>query len=437
MKKKLCNLLLMCTLGIIFSMMFCITAFAQDIGLPPSNYLQKGQYPAGTVKNYYYYSNVTNSQRKLVVYTPPGYNTNQKYPVVYSIHGIDNTPESIFQSWGADASIVCDNLIGSGQIEPTIIVAWDNNNIDTHKELFDNILPYVENTFSVVKDADHRAIYGYSMGGAFAFAEGMGNLDVFHHVCPTSALPALHPSDDQMFQGGSNYVKQRLKTLILSCGTSDWCGFYPSNLNTHNYCVQHNINHYWMSVQGGNHDSGVWAPAMYYLLKYAFPKNGATNTYTPSQPTPTNIASLPDGTYYIKGVDSGKYLTVANNQAGASVNVEIRSLSYTDGQKWKLTHTNDGYITLQSNLGNFMLDVDRAMNNDGQNIAIYHAYSGDAQKFILNTTNNGQTYSIGTKVSNNSKMIDVNENGKNDGSNVIQWSANGGANQQWIFEKAN
>lgn len=435
MHKRLFKRASVCTLALSLAVLTNFATQAQDIGLPPANYNQVGQYPAGTVKNYYYYSNVTNSQRKLVVYTPPGYTAGKKYPVVYSIHGIDNIPESIFADWCVDADLVADNLIGSGQIEPCIIVAWDNNNIDTRKELLENIIPYVERTFPVIKDADHRALYGYSMGGGFTFQVGMSNLDVFHHLSPSSAVP-FHPSDEDMFKKGSPEITSRLKTLVLSCGTNDWCGFYPPNLASHNYCVQYNIPHYWMSVQGGNHDGKVWSPAMYYLLKYAFPKNG---TPTPSTPEPAGVpgetANIPDGTYYIKNINADKYLTVTDNSAKSGANVELRTKANLEGQKWTIKNLSDGYITLTSELGEFMLDVTGDKNEDGTNISIYNSHSGTAQQYVVKTTSTDGVYTIATKSSGLTKVLDDSDRNTNDGANVCQWSYNGNTNQQWAFEK--
>ena len=145
---------------------------------------------------------------------------------------------------------------------------------------------------------------------------------------------------------------------------------------------------------------------------------------------------IADGWYYLKNVNSNKYLTVTQNKAEAGANIEIYSKAGLDGQKWKVTNTSDGYITLTNGLGNFMLDVANGENKDGANIGIYHAYSGDAQKFVALSTNTANVCTIGTKVSNASKMLDVYEKKVDNGTNVCQWTLNGGANQQWIFEPA-
>lgn len=244
--------------------------------MPPSGYDKGGKNPGGQQKDVMYQSPVTNSQRKMVVYTPPGYTTSKKYPVIYGIHGIGAWPSTILDDWCCGGKFVSDNLIAEGKIEPVIIVAMDNNNVDSHRELFEAIIPYVEKNYPVIADADHRGLYGYSLGGGVTFAEGLGHIETFHHISPTSAAPFNHPSDANMFPNNGADVKEKVKTLFISCGTADWDGFYPPNEATHKYCVDHNIPHHWLAVQGGGHDGGVWRPAMWNFLQLAFPANPKT-----------------------------------------------------------------------------------------------------------------------------------------------------------------
>lgn len=410
--------------------------------MPPEGFDQGGKYPAGTVRDVYYYSNNTHSERKLVVYTPPGYTTSKKYPVIYGVHGINNWPGSLFADWCVPSHILADNLIGEGKIEPVIIVAFDNNNVNSHNELFNAVIPYVESHYSVQADADHRGIYGYSMGGGVAFAEGIGNLDTFHHVCPTSALPANHPSDEQMFPNGGAVAKQKLKTLLLSCGTIDWCGFYPSNLATHEYCVRNNIPHGWLSVEGGNHDGGVWSPAMWNFLQMAFPADGVTPEIKPNPPVqeqpkvPGDTVTIKDGWYYIKSVMANKYLQVKDANPSSSANVEISTKTGIDAQKWYIKNVGNGYITIKSALGDFMLDINGASDKDDANVQIYQSHGGNAQQFMVKSTYENNVYVIATKASNLTKAIDVANGRTEDGTNVVQFSYNGNSNQQWCFESA-
>ena len=107
------------------------------------------------------------------------------------------------------------------------------------------------------------------------------------------------------------------------------------------------------------------------------------------------------------------------------------------GQRWYLTNCGNGYITLKSGLGEFMLDVTAAKNEDGTNIEIYNTNSKDAQKFMLKTSSVNGAYVIATKSSNLTKVLDDYNFSKEDGTNVCQWTYGGGTNQIWVFEKIN
>lgn len=147
-----------------------------------------------------------------------------------------------------------------------------------------------------------------------------------------------------------------------------------------------------------------------------------------------DTAHISDGWYYIKGVQSQKYLTVEGNKASGWTNVCISSGTGVEGQKWYVTNTNDGYINLTSGLGNYMLDVANGEDIDSANVGIYQGYGGNAQKFVVKTTDNNGIYSIATKASNAARNLDVSGKKTADGTNVIQYRASGNQNQQWQFE---
>ena len=192
-----------------------------------------------------------------------------------------------------------------------------------------------------------------------------------------------------------------------------------------------------IGVPKGAYDSQVNA----YLDVFGQPGSQGTGSESGSgsatQPVvDTNgTVRIEDGWYYIKNPNSQKYLTVQNNNASGWTSVVISTGTGVDGQKWKVTNTNDGYINLTSGLGNFMLDVANGENVDGANVGIYQGYGGNAQKFVVKSTSNNGVYTIATKSSDGTKYLDIYEKKTADGTNVCQWTYNGGANQQWQFEK--
>jgi len=164
------------------------------------------------------------------------------------------------------------------------------------------------------------------------------------------------------------------------------------------------------------------------------PKVEPTVPTTPSIPEVVEPAApegiLKNGWYYIKNTGSNRYLTVKNAKAANSQNVEINS----EKQKWKLTNVDEDTVTLKSELGNYMLEVNSGSDESGANIQIYDAIGADAQLFVIKETSQSEVYVIGTLVTNGSKVLDVEHEGKTDGSNVCQWDLDGKSNQTWVFE---
>lgn len=117
-------------------------------------------------------------------------------------------------------------------------------------------------------------------------------------------------------------------------------------------------------------DNGFWA----YM-----PAN-SVSTFVCNLKTNSTTAttSLSNGWYCIKNPASGKYLQVTGNVGAAGQNVEAGYKTNALGQKWYLRKLDNGYFTLSSALGDFMLDVSGAGTTDNTNIGIFHAYSGDA-----------------------------------------------------------
>lgn len=173
-------------------------------------------------------------------------------------------------------------------------------------------------------------------------------------------------------------------------------------------------------------DNGFWA----YM-----PAN-SVSTFVCNLKTNSTTAttSLSNGWYCIKNPASGKYLQVTGNVGAAGQNVEAGYKTNALGQKWYLRKLDNGYFTLSSALGNFMLDVSGAGTTDNTNIGIFHAYSGDAQQFKLKTTSKAGQYGIMTKVTNQKSGLHVRVS---DNTNVVQNAYWEGTNQVWQFEKTN
>jgi enterochelin esterase-like enzyme len=74
----------------------------------------------GNLESVEYDSKATGGKRKMVVYTPPGYTKDAKYPVLYLLHGAGDN-ETGWQVRGR-ADVILDNLLADKKLVPMIVV---------------------------------------------------------------------------------------------------------------------------------------------------------------------------------------------------------------------------------------------------------------------------------------------------------------------------
>jgi enterochelin esterase family protein len=151
--------------------------------------------PQGAVQILNYYSTTQNLNRKVYIYVPPGYDeNNKKYPVLYLRHGGGGNETSWYNE--GCASIIMDNLLAQGKVNPMIIVMI-NGNLEAEteggaygregisimsNELFTDVIPLIEKNYNVYTDQQHRAIAGLSMGGGQSFYIGLRNVNEFDWI---------------------------------------------------------------------------------------------------------------------------------------------------------------------------------------------------------------------------------------------------------------
>ena len=80
----------------------------------------------GEVKIVEYDSRTLGLRRMLRVYTPPGYTTGRKFPVLYLQHGLGNTSTEWTQR--ARAPIIIDNLLADKKIQQPFIIVFPSGN---------------------------------------------------------------------------------------------------------------------------------------------------------------------------------------------------------------------------------------------------------------------------------------------------------------------
>ena len=161
--------------------------------------------PHGNVAKVWYHSDALGTDRRMTVYTPAGYGSDdRRYPVLYLLHGMGGD-ENAWSELGRTAYIL-DNLIAQGKAEPMIVV-MPNGNVSqtaapgetaegftvptlqrpktmegTFESAFPEIVSYIDANYRTIPEKHSRAIAGLSMGGFHSLHISKQYPDVFDYI---------------------------------------------------------------------------------------------------------------------------------------------------------------------------------------------------------------------------------------------------------------
>ncbi len=185
--------------------------------------------PHGKVTYQYYKSGTLGTTRRMLVYTPPGYNATAKtkYPVLYLIHGGSDTEETWTKV--GRANFIADNLIAQGKAKPMIIVMPYGNvrpapMPDFTNDVVRDIIPFIEANYPVHTNSKQRAIAGFSVGGGQTLNIGLTNTDKFAYIfsyAPFTATEEFRKNFTNWTPDAAGINKQ-LEVLNISVGTDDF-----------------------------------------------------------------------------------------------------------------------------------------------------------------------------------------------------------------------
>lgn len=354
---------------------------------PPADFDKKRDgVERGRLETVEYDSAVVGAKRKATVYTPPGYRKDQKYPVLYLLHGIGGD-EGEWRRGGAPDTIL-DNLYADKQAAPMIVVmpngraSKDLTARDPipkqspafalfEKELLTDLIPFVEKTYPAKADREARAIAGLSMGGGQSLNFGLANLDTFAWVGGFSSAPNTRPPGELL----KNHAEaaKKLKLLYVACGDKD--GLFRISEGVHKMLDDNKVPHVYRVIPGGAHDFKVWRSDLYTFARLVFrepaqEKTAPTKTAPGAapadegKPAATTVGPLgyprvhADGrvTFRLKAPDASKVQVFTNYGLGA-------------GGPWDMTKGEGGVWSLTSppvlpGLHYYELIVDGARVND-------------------------------------------------------------------------
>ncbi len=255
-----------------------------DVPVPGEDWDALEDEPHGAVTRHYYMSAVTGKLEPCLVYTPPRWDANKKYPVLYLQHGYgENEIGWIYQG---HAGRIADKLINAGLAQEMLIVMGDGMTLpkDYVKEdgrrafsifpqvIVNDLIPFIEARYNVYTDKWHRAMAGLSMGSYQTSIVTMTHPELFGYAGVFSGFlrapwqqdavqPHLAILDD------ADMFAQSYRVFYRAMGTEDQ--FFESFAKDDEMLASKRLNILRRTFPGG-HDWSVWRRCIHDFLPLIF-----------------------------------------------------------------------------------------------------------------------------------------------------------------------
>ena len=237
----------------------------------------------GEMRSCTYYSTTRERDTPVRVLLPAGYNENEKYPVLYMLHGYWND-ETTLSSPDSGLQNIVGNMIANGEAEKMIVVfpyiytskdmpyctAMDDvNNQNYDNFIYDleaDLMPWIESNFSVKTGRENTAISGFSMGGRESLYIGIKLSDKFGYVGSVCTAPGVAPG--MLSESEMRFDEMPYLVLISGAVYDGVVGNCPENY--HNMFTANGVEHIWNSIPEGGHDNNSIQPHFYNFVRNIF-----------------------------------------------------------------------------------------------------------------------------------------------------------------------
>lgn len=263
----------------------------------PVGVAKKRNIEHGNVEEVTYYSSFTGNDRKVIIYTPPGYTKDKKYNVLYLCHGMGCDH---WQWQGVGAQSIMDTLYDKGKAEDMILVmpncyanamdedtgmknkdynefikSWD----DFEFELEQSLMPYIKEHYSVYSGPEHTAIAGLSMGGRETCNIGLRRTDMFSYMGMFSSAPTSDAvTNFTSLINDKTHTQYPPKVIWLSVGSKDSvAGSSTDSIkraierdDVQAYIKKNDIKFVYYNMPKEGHSDPVWQHGLYYFAQMIF-----------------------------------------------------------------------------------------------------------------------------------------------------------------------
>lgn len=246
--------------------------------VPDSMFERRSDVDYGTLdKDVTYYSTVAEDDKQVNVLLPAGYDKSQTYPVLYVVHGFDASHNSHVNE-DSYLTLLYGNMLHDGLTVPMVIVGVDMYTDKVIDEIHADLMPFIEQHYSVSAERKDTAVAGVSEGGAKSLCIGFTWLDEFgwigsfapdSNVIPTSEVVTSFWNDPYMEAFPMPDEDNTPYYLYLAVGGDDpWnidCTLlYRDTLD--NMGIRNQTDY----AEGYGHNSKFWGQCFYNFLSKAF-----------------------------------------------------------------------------------------------------------------------------------------------------------------------
>ena len=225
--------------------------------------------------------------RRMVVYTPAGYESSKKkYPVLYLLHGMGGDEEA-WLATGRAAEIM-DNLIAAGKAKEMIVVMTNgctrhvaapgyseegmwrpymSGSMDgSFETMFDDVVEWVDAHYRTKAKADSRAVAGLSMGGFHSMQISKLYPTMFDYVGLFSAAIFRGKEGVAIYEDLETKLKQQFSEGVelywIAIGKDDF--LYDENVKYRELLDKLELNYVYHESEGGH----IWRNWRCYLTEF-------------------------------------------------------------------------------------------------------------------------------------------------------------------------
>ncbi len=173
--------------------------------------------PKGKVEHHQIHSDILGNERRLWLYTPPGYtpDRDEAYGLLILFDGeayVEHIP----------TPTILDNLLSAGHIPPVVAVLLDSLSFETrlrellcHKPFNDflvtEFMPWVRAHYHVTSDPKQTLVGGTSAGGLAAAYAGLEHSQLFGNILSQSGAFSWKPESEQEYEWMARQFASREK----------------------------------------------------------------------------------------------------------------------------------------------------------------------------------------------------------------------------------